>query len=40
MAKEYPGIGIFRFDENVKIVEHWDVLQVIPVESKNENSMF
>ena len=31
---------IFRFDENGKIVEHWDALQVIPEESKNANSMF
>jgi predicted SnoaL-like aldol condensation-catalyzing enzyme len=37
---DYAGIDIFRFDEQGKIVEHWDVLQVIPSESKNDNGMF
>ncbi len=38
--KDYAGIDIFRFDDDGKIIEHWDVLQVIPAHSKNDNSMF
>ena len=37
---DYAGIDIFRFDESGKVVEHWDVLQVVPDESANENTMF
>jgi predicted SnoaL-like aldol condensation-catalyzing enzyme len=37
---EYAGIDIFRFDEDGKIVEHWDVLQEMPSESAHENGMF
>jgi len=38
--KDWAGIDIFRFDENGKIVEHWDVLQIVPGESKHLNTMF
>jgi predicted SnoaL-like aldol condensation-catalyzing enzyme len=31
-------IDIFRFEDG-KIVEHWDVIQPIPDEAKNENGM-
>ena len=37
---DYAGIDIFRFDADGKIVEHWDVLQVVPDESANDNGMF
>ena len=37
---DWAGIDIFRLDEDGKILEHWDVLQVFPSESKNDNTMF
>jgi predicted SnoaL-like aldol condensation-catalyzing enzyme len=38
--RDYAGIDIFRFDDAGKIVEHWDVLQVVPDELAHENGMF
>jgi len=37
---EYVTIDFFRFDENDKIVEHWDAVQKIPEESVNGNTMY
>src|SRR3954453_4610860 len=34
---DYAGIDIFRLDDAGKIVEHWDVLQVVPEHSENPN---
>ena len=38
--KNYAGIDIFRLTGDGKIVEHWDVLQIVPERSANPNGMF
>jgi len=37
---DYAGIDIFRLDGDGKVVEHWDVLQVVTDTSANDNGMF
>ena len=38
--QEYVTMDFFRFDQNGKIVEHWDAMQEIPKTSANNNTMY
>lgn len=37
---QYVTMDFFRFDDNAKIVEHWDAIQQIPKTSANPNTMY
>ena len=39
-AGEQAAFDIFRFDENGKIVEHWDVIQAVPEKTESGRGMF
>jgi predicted SnoaL-like aldol condensation-catalyzing enzyme len=39
-GQETAGVDIFRFNDEGKVVEHWDVLQPVPASSNNGNTMF
>lgn len=39
-GEEYVTMDIFRFEENGKIVEHWDAIQTVPKETQSGNTMY
>jgi predicted SnoaL-like aldol condensation-catalyzing enzyme len=34
------GVDIWRFDDDGKMIEHWDVLQQVPKTTASGNDMF
>ena len=38
--EDYVTMDFFRFDENGKIVEHWDAIQQVPAETASGNPMY
>ncbi len=36
----WAGIAIFRLDEHGRVLEHWDVLQLVPDDAAHDNGMF
>ena len=38
--EEYVTMDFFRFDPDGKIIEHWDAIQEVPIETKNGNPMY
>ena len=38
--EQHVTMDFFRFDDNGKIVEHWDSMQEVPSETKNGNPMY
>lgn len=38
--EEFITMDFFRFDDNGKIVEHWDSIQKVPDYTKNGNPMY
>ena len=37
---EYVTMDFFRFDQQGKIIEHWDAIQGVPKQAANPNTMF